>query len=388
MQTTRIQSIDVFRGLTILIMIFVNDLAGISQIPAWLHHAPEGSPGMTFVDIVYPAFLFIVGLSIPFAVAQRKKKFPHKSIWLHLSVRTIGLLVIGLLMLNGPAVSSMNTALWNILMYSAAILFWTAYPQGDAHTVLHDILKWLGFIILLFLVISYRRNGVNGEIWIKTSWWGILGEIGFAYFIASVVYILFKSKPAIIYSAPVLGIFLYMADRSGQLNFLGSFKDIFYIGSHWGIHPMIAISGMICGKWIFDKNTTLLKNMGIFAGCLLISAYLLYGLYGIDKIAATPSWAMISTAVCILIFMIIYYFMDVKKHSGCYSFFKPIASNPLLAYLLHVLFIYIFMFTGFIYFYGNQLGSGMLGIVRSLAYTFFIYAVSRWLTGLGVRLKL
>jgi predicted acyltransferase len=69
----RISSIDVFRGLTIFAMIFVNDLAGVRDIPAWMKHVPADQDGMTFVDVVFPAFLFIVGMAIPFAIAKRFK---------------------------------------------------------------------------------------------------------------------------------------------------------------------------------------------------------------------------------------------------------------------------------------------------------------------------
>ena len=54
--------------MTILVMIFVNDLAGVRGAPAWMKHIhPSDADGMTFVDVVFPAFLFIVGTSIPSA---------------------------------------------------------------------------------------------------------------------------------------------------------------------------------------------------------------------------------------------------------------------------------------------------------------------------------
>ena len=53
-------------------MIFVNDLAGAGKIaPDWMVHFSDrhrGGSGMTFVDLVFPAFLFIVGMSIPIAL--------------------------------------------------------------------------------------------------------------------------------------------------------------------------------------------------------------------------------------------------------------------------------------------------------------------------------
>ena len=45
----RILSIDVFRGITILVMIFVNELAGIRDIQHWMKHMPAGADAMSFI---------------------------------------------------------------------------------------------------------------------------------------------------------------------------------------------------------------------------------------------------------------------------------------------------------------------------------------------------
>src|SRR6202012_1099137 len=77
----RVTSIDAVRGLVMLTMIYVNDLAGAPDsagVPDWMKHASDIRPrinnGMTFVDLVFPGFLFIVGLSIPFALGRRLKE--------------------------------------------------------------------------------------------------------------------------------------------------------------------------------------------------------------------------------------------------------------------------------------------------------------------------
>ncbi len=74
LSTHRILSVDALRGITILVMIFVNELAGVSGIPQWMKHMPADADAMTFVDVVFPAFLFIVGMSIPFALNNRLSK--------------------------------------------------------------------------------------------------------------------------------------------------------------------------------------------------------------------------------------------------------------------------------------------------------------------------
>ncbi|CAN5306358.1 hypothetical protein BH23BAC1_BH23BAC1_24030 [soil metagenome] len=70
----RIASIDILRATTMVLMIFVNDLWSLRDIPAWLEHVPRGVDGMGLADVIFPAFLFTVGMSIPFAIAARKKK--------------------------------------------------------------------------------------------------------------------------------------------------------------------------------------------------------------------------------------------------------------------------------------------------------------------------
>ena len=60
----RILSIDVMRGLTILLMLFVNDLY-MPGVPEWLGHRAADYDGMGLADWLFPGLLFIVGMAIP-----------------------------------------------------------------------------------------------------------------------------------------------------------------------------------------------------------------------------------------------------------------------------------------------------------------------------------
>src|SRR3954447_1414138 len=102
----RITSIDAMRGFVMFTMIFVNDLAGAPKkiVPDWMVHFSDrhhGGSGMTFVDLVFPAFLFIVGMSIPFALGGRlgRAQSPWE-ILLHVVIRTLSLVAIGILMVH------------------------------------------------------------------------------------------------------------------------------------------------------------------------------------------------------------------------------------------------------------------------------------------------
>ena len=60
--STRVVSIDIFRGLTMAMMIFVNDLSDVHGLSKWTYHMPANVDAMTYVDMVFPAFLFLVGM--------------------------------------------------------------------------------------------------------------------------------------------------------------------------------------------------------------------------------------------------------------------------------------------------------------------------------------
>jgi heparan-alpha-glucosaminide N-acetyltransferase len=98
---SRIVSIDIFRGITMAVMIFVNDLGSVHGLSKWTYHMPAQIDAMTYVDMVFPAFLFIVGMALPIGVRQRLKRDPSVgSLWLHIVLRTGALLVIGLILAN------------------------------------------------------------------------------------------------------------------------------------------------------------------------------------------------------------------------------------------------------------------------------------------------
>src|ERR1700760_1439552 len=73
-QAPRVASIDIFRGLTMIVMVFVNDLASVKGLPWWNYHAPAKVDAMTYVDMVFPAFLFILGMTIPIALEHGLRK--------------------------------------------------------------------------------------------------------------------------------------------------------------------------------------------------------------------------------------------------------------------------------------------------------------------------
>jgi predicted acyltransferase len=101
LHSQRIATIDILRALTMVLMIFVNDLWSLKGIPEWLGHVERGVDGIGLADVVFPAFLFIVGLSLPFAVNNRRKKGDTNwQLMQHILIRTIALLIMGVFLVN------------------------------------------------------------------------------------------------------------------------------------------------------------------------------------------------------------------------------------------------------------------------------------------------
>ena len=75
----RIAAVDVFRALTMFLMLFVNDIPGLKNVPHWLMHARMDEDMMGFSDTIFPAFLFCMGMSVSFATGTKRETTPCKS---------------------------------------------------------------------------------------------------------------------------------------------------------------------------------------------------------------------------------------------------------------------------------------------------------------------
>jgi predicted acyltransferase len=91
----RFIALDTFRGITILLMLLVNNVTIDAITPYYLKHAPWGG-GITIADLVMPWFLMIVGIAIPFSLSSNLRR--GVSLWkyrLRALKRTINLFLLG-----------------------------------------------------------------------------------------------------------------------------------------------------------------------------------------------------------------------------------------------------------------------------------------------------
>ncbi len=388
--TTRVQSIDIFRGLTILVMIFVNDVASVDGLPWWTYHIPPGVNGITYVDVVFPAFLFIVGMAIPLAMQRRQAKghTPQRIVY-HVMVRSVSLIVIGLLIMNGrsmdPEATGISYALWNTLMFIGVILVWNVYPNNKQ--LLHKILKWSGVVLLVVLLVIYRRN-IKGEIvWINPRNWSILGGIGWAYLSVCILYLLARGRVWMLTLSFILLVLLNTLGKLGLADFIKTIPVFLWPFGN-GSLASITMAGAILSRIFLgsDHAPKLKDKLLISSGLglsLLLAGWLLLPL-GLAKIGSTPSWCLISAGICIFVFILLYIVVDVKGYSGWAQFVRPAGSNPLLTYILPDIYYAIFG----LHHFGAIAGTGLPGVMRAFLFTLFILGVSAILTRYKIRLQL
>jgi heparan-alpha-glucosaminide N-acetyltransferase len=394
LSTQRILSIDLFRGITILTMIFVNDVAGVGGIPGWMEHAAADADAMTFVDIVFPAFLFIVGMSIPFALNNRLAK--GHSFWnlqRHIAWRTIGLLVLGVFMVNAEggyneAAMGMPIHLWSLLFYACVILVWNVYPFKNKLLIYG--LQTLGAAGLLWLGFAYR-GGENGTEGLTPQWWGILGLIGWAYLFSCIIYQLVRGSILWLLFLVAACVVWFMA---GHIAIEGHNPFMEFVAGQSGnaSHTSIVLSGIIVSLLFFNKGnaktrTQRFMQVFMFAVIAAIVAFLLRPWYGISKIYATPSWCLFSVAICTVLFCLLYWLTDIKQYNRWTVFFKPAAANPLLVYILPVI-IYHVQSLFSLYFMPDAFHQGWTGIAWSACYALIIMALAIGLNKLKIRLHL
>jgi len=404
----RIVSIDALRGLTILVMIFVNDLGGVGGTPKWMkHYFPYDADGMTFVDVVFPAFLFIVGMAIPFAIGRRLDRGESlASVWKHIFLRTLGLLVIGVFMVNSYSLGKdgvLNPNLWSFLMYAGVILVWNTPPgeQGRKRNLVLA-LRYVGVVLLILLAFLYRGTDKKELIEMRPHWWGILGLIAWAYLVSCIAYTSLRRQLAGMMGVTSILYCMFMADRAGL--FSGVWLDQWVdFGSMLGSLAAITASGVVLGMILAPGSPEKTHGQRIrwaffYALGMAVAARFLYSLHQkdptfiINKNAATVPWCLYSSAITVGVWIAIYWLMDVKGWVRWARIIQPAGENPLFAYVLQpmiyaTLSILALLWGGF-----NPhewLGQGFaIGFWRALVFAFLV----TWLTGalkkLGVRLRL
>ncbi|GFZ93146.1 DUF5009 domain-containing protein [Dyella caseinilytica] len=394
----RVASIDIFRGLTMAVMIFVNELAGVHGLPWWTYHAHAEQDVMTYVDMVFPFFLFIVGMSMPLAVERRLQQNPSRaSLWLHVASRSCGLVVLGLILANADSVDPklmlvpVSGAAWTLMGLVGGILFWLVPSRNPQHRRVYLALRGVGLLLLIFVYTIFRRaTDSGGTAWIDGSYPEILGLIGYTYFAVALLYIPSRHWTwaplawfAVLIAFCALAV-AHVIDWPAKLPlYVWPFSN--------GAHPAITMAGIVTSTLFLRSDPSRTTNRRIllaltFAASMFAAAWLLAPL-GISKIRATPTWVLASAGAAVLAFLLLYWTCDMKGRTRWAAFVKSAGENTLLTYLLPDIYYALAAFIGFTYF-DNHLTFGIPGVLRAVCFTALILAVSALLTRWRIRLQL
>ena len=395
-ERSRVLSVDIFRGLTMMLMVFVNDLSGVKGLPWWNYHMPPGADGMTYVDMVFPEFLFIVGMAIPLAIQRRLDKGDSTwRLWMHVVFRSLALIVMGIFLANhskvDPELTGIGERAWALLGLAGIILFWNVYSRSEHRQRLYAILKYVGLLMVVAVFAIFRRRTPDGQVaWLDFGYWEILGLIGQSYLAACILYIPFRK----IRWSPVFWLMVLTA-----LNVLTRLPGLRSHDLPFGLWPFgsgdlasIIMAGVVASLIFLDKTfARTFKEKAIwglgYAAALFVAGYWFRPL-GLSKNEGTPTWCLYCAGAGVLIMLALYWVADVKRQTRWAIFVKPAGSNTLLTYLLP--YIFYSALGGFLYYWVVRAGmnQGLPGLVKSLLFTGIILAWSGLMTRLKFRLQL
>jgi len=175
----RLLSLDAFRGFDIILMFFVNLSAVDAAFPGWFEHAGwnDGRHGQWLADFVFPWFLFIVGLAIPFSMASGRGQG------------------------QSPARRIATAARRALIIYALGILIWMAKSSNDG--------------------VAWSSGAFVAKPGTPISWetllhWDILPLIALGYFLAVVVYHTPRWAQFAFVFAIIIGKWLAMPDLTAQ----------------------------------------------------------------------------------------------------------------------------------------------------------------------------
>ena len=386
MKTTRIATIDVFRAITMFLMLFVNDIPGVKQIPHWLLHAEMNEDMLGFSDIIFPCFLFVMGMSVPFALLKRQEKGESLlGTSKHILERTLALIVMGLFTVNLGSYDGEATGLpyawYNILLVISFFLTWNLYPKAEGKKkYLYEGLKVVGRAMILGLFILFE--GKNGTAF-GVKWWGILGLIGWTYLVTTIVFLIVRTRLVWMTGAWLLFLALTVLSHNGMLNLSALPSDM----THHALGVSGAFASVLLIHW--GNKEKPFKFVGTMMGlgvAMLVLFFLAHPHWIISKIQATPTWLFVCNAISFFMVGLLYFLTDVKNKAGWFSFIKPAGTVTLTCYIIPYAWYAVQRLIGF--HYPDFLCAGVPGLCRSLLFSLVIVWIAGWLMKVNIRLKI
>lgn len=302
----RILSLDVFRGITIATMILVNNMGSHEYIYRQLGHSDWN--GCTVTDLVFPFFLFIIGVSIYFAMDKRRHSVPHGEIILATARRSMIMIGLSFFLFLFPKVFTapmdaiLNLRIQGILFRIALVYFIST---------------------LIFIRTNLRMQVVLGILFL-IGYWCILSFI------------------------PVPGI---GAANYGKDTNMSAYLDRFLFGTSHLLHkswdpqallgtiPSCAtvIIGIVAGHILRDNRYGLIRRCIRLAapGLICVVLGLVWGeFFPINKSLWTSSYVLYSGGLACMSLSVCYYLIDIKGGEYLFLPFLALGRNAITLYFL------------------------------------------------------
>jgi predicted acyltransferase len=299
----RMAALDVFRGLTIAGMILVNNPGSWEAIYSPLEHAAWH--GWTPTDLIFPFFLFIVGVSITLALGRRKDSGGTKrDLYLKIIRRSLIIFALGLFLAGFPRYDLSTLRIPGVLQriavcyLIASVIFLNTKWRAQA-LVAASLLLLYWAVMVLIPVPGYGAGDLSME-----------GNV--AAYVDRTLFGLHTWKP------------LY--DPEGLLSTL----------------PAIAttLSGILTGHYLRQHRSELEKVAGVFvAGAGLIVAGWAWGYwFPINKALWTSSYVLLTAGLALQLLAICFWLVDIKGVRRWAKPFLIFGTNALVIYFLSELF--------------------------------------------------
>jgi predicted acyltransferase len=304
-KSNRLASIDAFRGATIAGMIIVINPGSWKYIYTPLRHADWN--GLTLADLVYPFFLFVVGVSITFSFSKiLEQNISKKNLYPKIIRRSIILFLLG--------------------------LFINTFPDFDLINI--RIMGVLQRIALCYLIVSliFLNTKLSTQI--------ILSLLFLSIYWAIMELVL----------VPEVGYGIYEKGRNAA-----AYLDKFILAGHMGYYEKMGEpEGFI--STLPSLSTTM---FGVFAGFLLkkkenpyksISIFLSFGIAGIilgllwsiwlpiNKNLWTSSYSVFTAGIALVVYSSFYYFIDILDFKKLAKPFIVFGTNAITVYVLSIVF--------------------------------------------------
>ena len=309
MQTQRYQSLDVFRGATVALMILVNNPGSWGHIFSPLSHASWH--GLTPTDLVFPFFLFAVGNAMSF-VMPKLAQGTDLDFWKKVLKRTILIFAIGL------------------------------------------FLNWSPFV-------KWSDGALVFKQWEQIRILGVLQRIALCYFFASVIIYYGKSTWALYIGAVILLLYWLLTTLLGAPGHPYSLSGYFgnaidqnilgithiYKGEGVPFDPegftstlpaiVQVIFGFLVGEYIQDKgkNFEMLSQLLLTGVVLVLAGYIWDFSFPINKKIWTSSYVVYTSGLAMITLSVFIYLIEFKNATGKWSyFFEVFGKNPLFIFVL------------------------------------------------------